>query len=102
MPLHSPEEIEHESHEREKELRKPQWSVPVENWKELGEAIATFNAAIGNFTFVGTAEQSIGDDRVVMLQITLYHQMDDCAPINSTRTEKCGTPICPRCHGIPF
>lgn len=101
-PIPNLEEREHEQHERERELAKPQWSVTVENWKELGEAISTFNAAIGSFAFAGVAEQSIDDDRVVTLVITLYHQMGECAPINSDRTERCGTPVCSRCRGIPF
>lgn len=85
--------------EREIAMRKPNWEVGVENWRELGEAIATFNIAIGNFHFVGTAAMTV-EDRVVKLEITLLHEMGECSGFSDG--PKCGTPVCERCKGVPF
>lgn len=85
--------------EREKTMREPNWAVDVSNWRELGEAIATYNIAIGNFHFVGTASMSV-EDRVVKLEITLLHEMGECSAFEGG--SKCGTPVCDICRGLPF
>src|SRR4030095_13674111 len=85
--------------ERQLAMKQPDWTVGVENWRELGEAVATFNSAIGNFHFIGTATMTV-EDRVVKLEVTLLHDMGPCSGFEDG--PKCGVPICEHCHGIPF
>jgi hypothetical protein len=85
--------------ERQLAMKQPDWTVGVENWRELGEAIATFNTAIGSFQFVGTATMTV-EDRVVKLEVVLLHEMGECTGFEGP--PKCGTPICEHCHGVPF
>lgn len=53
-------------------MKGDRWSIDLANWRELGEAIASFNAAIGNDTFVGTAEMVV-EDGIRRIEIVLYH-----------------------------
>ena len=57
---------------REKLMEQSQWSVDVNNYRELGEVIATFNLNIGSDPFVGTAEMVV-EDGMRRLEIVLYH-----------------------------
>lgn len=85
--------------ERERELSKPEWIVDVTSYKDLGEAIASYNMAIGNFDFFGSAEMKCDDDGYVKLVIELFH--DPHPPCNGY-SKFCGRKGCPKCKGVPF
>lgn len=72
MPNKSPSQEHHllQLTERERELERDTWTVQVGNYKELGEAIATFSKRYDAYEFVGTAELSI-EDGMALLKIEL-------------------------------
>jgi hypothetical protein len=73
MPIPSPSESHHDSpDDRDRLMNQSEWSVDLNNYRELGGAIASFNKLIGNDPFVGTAEMTVEDGMRVMV-ITLYH-----------------------------
>lgn len=96
--------------ERELEMLQPNWLVDVSNWRELGEAIATFNQFIGNYTFTGVAEQ-VTENGQTHLEIHLFwnhHDVFRCSvcnkiPENASRLNPvvctaCGAIVCDACY----
>ena len=56
--------------DREHTLHQDTWLVDINNYRELGECVATFNHRIGNDSFIGTAEMTV-EDGIRKVEITL-------------------------------
>lgn len=98
-----------DSHDIGPELKGDSWSVDITNWRELGNAIATFNKAIGTDAFVGTATMIV-EDGMRRVEITLYHDEVEqyrCSvckaiPVHPTMDNPgicvfCGNKVCANC-----
>lgn len=84
---HNPSDYRHiELTERERDMLMPSWTVSVENYRELGEAIATFNHFIGDNAFIGVAQMTTEDGQT-HLEINLFWNH-----IDVFKCEVCGNP----------
>lgn len=110
MPIPLESDSQHSIAEREHLLERSNWDVDISNYREVGEVISTFNQAIGNDAFVGTASMSI-EDGIRKLTIELYYDESEnyrcyaChnIPANANCNNPmictfCGWKICDRCN----
>jgi hypothetical protein len=98
--------------DREKAMRGEEWLVEAGNYREVGEAIASFNHRIGNDSFIGTAEMTVVEG-VRKLEIVLIcdenerYRCQVCeqiptspTPYNPAVCTFCGIKVCERCHRV--
>lgn len=102
-------EHDHDHSDAGPELKGDSWSVDVQNWRELGNVVATFNNSIGTDAFIGTAEMVV-EDGIRRLEIHLYHdemeqyKCNQCQNIPAHPTSDdpgicvfCGNKVCANC-----